>query len=121
MSVPPNQGQYPGGYPPPPNYSQPGYRPQAGPVRPSSGTLPLVLGIIALVCCQLCGPVAWFLGRKELKAIRAGEATPEAQGTAMTGMILGIVATILGIVGFIVTVLYLVVFGGLAALSSMQG
>ena len=121
MSVPPNQGQYPGGYPPPPYYSQPGYPPPAGPVRQSSGTMPLVLGIIALLCCQLCGPFAWYFGRKEVKAIRAGQATPEGQATAMTGMILGIVATVLGIIGFVVTVLYLVVFGGLAALSSLQG
>ncbi len=32
----------------------------------------LVLGIVAFLCCQLAGPVAWYLGNQELRSINEG-------------------------------------------------
>ena len=84
--------------------------------EPSQATTVLVLGIVSLVACGLLGPVAWSMGNTELAAIAAGRRSPEGQGTASAGRILGIIATVftaIGIVGF----LLVLALGGLAAVS----
>ncbi len=65
----------------------------------SQATTVLVLGILGLVLCQILGPFAWVMGNKELAAIDAGQRAPENRGTAQAGKILGIIATVLLIVG----------------------
>ncbi len=94
--------------------------PQPGP--PSAGasgraTTSLVLAILGFVCCQLFGPVAWYLGAQERKAIRAGLSSPAGEGFATAGMILGIVGTVLLLFG----VLWLFIFGGLAVVGALLG
>ena len=90
--------------------------------EPSQATTILVLGIVGLVlalfgvsCCGILSPVgavfgavAWYLGRKEMTAIQQGQRNPSQQSTAKAGMITGIVATILGLLLFI---LFVVFFG----------
>lgn len=80
-------------------------------------TTALILGILGLICCQLFAPVAWYLGDKELKAIRAGQGPPESEGMAKAAMIIGIIGTCL--LGFIV--LWVVLFGGLGMLAAIMG
>jgi hypothetical protein len=63
MSMP----NYGGSVPPPPP-------PPLPPQSKSNATTALVLGILSVVCCQILGPVAWYLGNKELQAIKAGSA-----------------------------------------------
>jgi hypothetical protein len=59
-------------------------------------TTVLVLGILGLVFCQICAPVAWVLGHNLRRdAIAAGWNEP---GTAKAGRICGIVGTVLGAV-----------------------
>lgn len=90
-------------------------------VQPQSSgqaTTALVLGILGLLCCQLLGPFAWYIGNKELKAISAGVAPRSGEGTAKAGMILGIVATcLLGLA--LVWLCLTVIFGGLSILGAL--
>jgi len=67
----------------------------------SQATTVLVLGILGLVLCQFLGPFAWSMGSKELAAIDAGRRPPENRGTAQAGKVLGIIATVLLIVGVV--------------------
>ena len=81
----------------------------------SQATTALVVGIVSFVCCNLAGPVAWWLGKKEIDAIKAGQSPQAGQGLAMAGMILGIIATILLGLG----ILGVLFFGGMAFLSAL--
>ncbi len=98
-----------------PNYGGPVMPPPPTQAKGNATTV-LVLGIISLVCCQLAGPVAWFLGNKELTAIRAGISPASGEGTAKAGMIMGMIATVLFILGIIAVVF----FGGLGVLSGIM-
>jgi|CXWL01.1.fsa_nt_gi hypothetical protein len=108
--------------PPPPPIGGDYGAPPAPPPPPTGGgngsnraITALVLGILSLVCCQILGPVAWFLGSAELKAIKAGTAPAAGEGVAKAGWILGIVGTVLlGLVA-----LYIVFVIGIAAFSAM--
>lgn len=80
---------------------------------PHRGVLLLVLGILGLILCQLLGPVAWIMGKGDMAEIDAGRMDPEGRGLTQAGMILGIVTTILLILGLLSFVLVLVF--GLAA------
>ena len=78
----------------------------------SQATTILVLGILGLVLCQVLGPFAWAMGNKELAGIDAGRRAPENRGTAQAGRILGIISTVLMIigVGFLVVLLLIAAF-----------
>jgi hypothetical protein len=98
----------------------------------SNATTALVLGIIGAVgslgsccCCffvvpGVCSPIAWYMGRAELAAIRAGTSSPAGQGFAQAGMILGMVGSgllalyVVGMIG------YMALVGGAAALEAMK-
>jgi TRAP-type C4-dicarboxylate transport system permease small subunit len=70
----------------------------------SQATTALVLGILGLVCCGILAPVAWYLGHQELEKIAAGRVSPENQGMAKAGQILGIIGTVilgLAVLGFL--------------------
>jgi hypothetical protein len=95
---------------------------------PHRGGLILGLGISALVfslvgfACCAAFPVlslglsipAWVMGRNDLRAIAAGTMDPSGRGSTMTGMVLGIVSTALGVLAAVVTagivVTYIVIF-----------
>ena len=83
----------------------------------NKGTISLVLGIVAIVCCGLLGPVAWILGKQELNAIAAGQSPASGEGVAKAGMILGIIATVLLAFGL----LWVLFFGGMAVLQGALG
>jgi len=89
---------------------------------PSSGasskaTTALVLGILGFVCCQLCAPFAWYIGGREVKAIKAGASPAAGQGFAMAGYVLGIIGTVL----LLFALCWVAFFGGLAVLSALAG
>ena len=79
--------------------------------EPHRGTLILVLGIVGLVACPIVGVAAWIMGRGDLRKIDAGEMDREGRQLTQVGMILGIVATILLALQFVLLVIYAVVFG----------
>jgi hypothetical protein len=92
----------------------------------------LVLGIIGLAgnllsccCClglipALCAPVAWWMGARELRAIREGLAPPQGEGTARAGMICGIVGTSLMVLYVLAMIVYIAVVGFAAASESLK-
>lgn len=83
--------------------------PQAGAYpEDSQATTILVLGILSLICsCLPLGIAAWVMGNRELQAIDSGRRNPDNRGTANAGRIIGIVATVLGLIGFIVLIAFL--------------
>lgn len=76
----------------------------------------LVLGILGLVCCQLLGPVAWYMGSQEQKAIREGRSPIAGEVYAKIGWILGIIGTILLVFGLF----WVFLFGGFAVVQGMM-
>ncbi|HEX5761309.1 MAG TPA: DUF4190 domain-containing protein [Thermoanaerobaculia bacterium] len=76
----------------------------------SQAVTSLILGILGILCCPICGPIAWYLGNQELRAVREGRSSPASQGMAQAGQILGIVGTVL----FVFTLLWVFAFGGMA-------
>ena len=49
-------------------------------LRPHRGGLILALGILGLVCCFICGIIAWVMGSNDLKEMAAGRMDPSGQG-----------------------------------------
>ena len=92
--------------------------PPAPPTAPASNrpVISLVLGIVGIVCCAICGPIAWYVGKQELAAIAAGQSPAAGEGMAKAGMILGIVGTVLLVFG----ILWFLFFGGMAVLSGVS-
>lgn len=82
----------------------------------SQATTVLVLGILSLVLCQVLGPFAWVMGNNELAGIDAGRRPPQNRGTAQAGRILGIISTVLMIIGF--AFLLIILFIGLVGAAS---
>ena len=99
--------------------SEPMSPPPAPPAQPASNRpmIALVLGIVGILCCNLCAPIAWYVGRQELGAIAAGQSPEAGKGLAQAGMILGIIGTVL-----LVFVLFWVILGGgMAVIQGMSG
>jgi hypothetical protein len=59
----------------------------------------LVLGILGILCCGLLGPVAWIQGNNAIKEIDAAPWAYSNRGSVQAGRILGIVVTVLLILG----------------------
>lgn len=89
--------------------------PSAAPVKAHRGTMILVFGILSVICCFIFGIVAWVMGGNDLKAMASGEMDPSGEGLTKAGKILGIIGCALGIL----SILWIVFFGGLAAFSAM--
>lgn len=66
-----------------------------------SGTV-LTLGILGVLCCGICAVVAWTMGSSDIKEMDAGVMDPSGRGATQAGKILGIVGTILWIIGVVV-------------------
>src|SRR5262245_48213812 len=72
---------------------------------PHRGGLILAFGIIALVSGLgfIFGPIAWIMGNSDLAEIQNGTMDPDGEGMTQTGRILGMVATIISLVGIVIT------------------
>lgn len=53
-----------------------------------------MLGIAGIILISLAAPVAWVMGGKDLKLIRAGEMDREGESMTKIGKILGIIGTV---------------------------
>jgi hypothetical protein len=78
------------------------------PLAPHRGTLILVLGILSLVCCFICGIIAWVMGNNDLKQMAAGKMDPSGEGMTKAGKICGIVGIAIQIVGIVLMVIWLI-------------
>ena len=67
--------------------------------RNHRGTLIFVFGILGLILCVPLGLVAWIMGSSDLKQMNAGTMNPEGRGMTQAGKILGMIATLLWIIG----------------------
>lgn len=83
----------------------PQYPPQQ-PLAPHRGGVILALGIIGLVCCFICGIIAWVMGNGDLKEMAAGRMDRSGQGMTQAGKICGMISVILQIVGLIIWFLF---------------
>ena len=140
----PADGQQPhvGGQPtgPPPGFQQPGYpqpsyqqpgQPQPGfpgapggypgyqPVQypeESQAVLALSMSLIGLVVCSglLC-PVGWYFANKDLAGIAAGRRDPSKKDLATAGKIIGIIGTVLVILGVIAFIGFIVLIAATEA------
>lgn len=110
------QNVQPGGYQQPVGYSQPGGHPSAGPypqpyaVAPEhpQGTLVLILGVLSIVVSPL-GFAAWYIGKKAEDEIEATGGYYSNTGNIKAGKILGMVFSILTIVGVAFMIVYFVI------------
>ena len=71
-------------------------------MKPHRGTLILILGILSLVVCAPLGIAAWVMGSSDLKEIDAGTMDPAGRGTTQAGKICGIIGTILFILSLVI-------------------
>ena len=67
-------------------------------LKPHRGTTVLVLGIIGIACCMICGIIAWVMGNNDLKEMDAGIMDPEGRGLTQGGKICGMVSVGLNII-----------------------
>jgi hypothetical protein len=104
-------------YQPAAPYPRPYFQPQ--PEHPE-GTTILVLGVLGFVVLP-CGIIAWYMGSKALKAIRASGITYSNESNINVGKILGMVTSIIGMVAvglLLVQIVFYFVFW-MAAMASM--
>lgn len=84
-------------------------------MEPHRGTTVLVLGILGLVVCQVCGIIAWVMANKDLPKMEAGTMDPEGIGQTKAGKICGIISVILLALIIVFYVIFFVIFGAAAA------
>lgn len=83
-------------------------------VAPHRGVLILVLGILGIVCCFICGIVAWVMGNNDMREMDAGRMDPTGRGLTQAGKICGMVSVILQIVGFVIWLLMMLLGFGIS-------
>src|SRR5205807_1822916 len=70
---------------------------------PHRGGMILAFGIIGIVGMPIFGVVAWVMGNNDLREMQAGRMDPEGESMTQTGRILGMIATIMGIVVLVIS------------------
>jgi hypothetical protein len=83
--------------------------------EPSQAVLALILAIVGLFAFQLISPVAWVLANREIGAIDQGRRNPVNRGMAVAAKVIGIIGTVLVVLGVLFLVVLLM---GLSAASS---
>jgi hypothetical protein len=84
-----------------------------GAVDHPKGITILVLGILSVLCCSPLGIAAFLMGNNALREIDAAPGRYGNRQIVQIGRILGIV----GMVFLVLSLLWVIFFGGLAALS----
>ena len=106
--APPEQPTQPLGYGYAPQY--PVYRTTDHP-RASTALVLGLVGIVGGLTCYLplaLGPFAWAIGRRAVKEIDAEPHRWGGRGQAMTGYVLGVISTVLLVLGLLALVAFLV-------------
>ena len=85
----PNQYGLPNQYPPPNPYG--GYPMTMAPREDSEANMIFILGILGLVVCAICAPIAWAKGQSYRTTCRVMGVAPSGMATA--GWIMGIIGT----------------------------
>ena len=91
------------------------YAPAAGYQTPHRGALILVLGLMGLfIQCPIFPVIAWVMGSNDLREMEAGRMDRSGRDMTRAGMILGMVLSILWILGALA-------FFGLIFLAALEG
>lgn len=92
----------------PPGRTSPvyGFQPRDHP----QGTTVLVLGILSFFV-GLCAPFAWYFGTKALAEIRASGLRYDNEQQIVIGRLIGLVITVIGIVGVVFALVFLAITG----------
>jgi len=72
------------------------------------GTTILVLGIIGLFF-TICAPIAWFMGSKALKEIKASGINYANEQQIVIGRVLGMVITIIALVALVFFIVFFII------------
>lgn len=93
--------------------------PTGGNLPPAGGgevnaTLLLVLGILGIICCGILAPVTWVMSNGAMATLDAGGGKEGDRSMVTIARVLGIVGTVL----LILSLLWLLAFGGLAAITA---
>ena len=89
----------------------------SAPVKAHRGVMLLVFGILGILCCVIFGILAWVMGSSDLKAMAEGKMDPSGESLTKAGKILGII----GCAFAILSIIWVMFFGGIAALGAMRG
>ena len=87
-----------------------GYATPGGYAKPHRGVAILVLGILGLVVCLICGIIAWVMGKNDLREMEQGTMDPSGMGLTKAGKICGMIAVILNVLAIGLGIL-MMVFG----------
>jgi uncharacterized membrane protein YidH (DUF202 family) len=85
--------------------------PPSQPLKPHRGAVVLVLGILGIVVCFICGIIAWVMGNGDLREMNAGIMDPSGRGLTQAGKICGMISVILTIVALCIW-LVIMMFAG---------
>lgn len=87
-------------------------------LAPHRGGLILALGILGLVCCFICGIVAWVMGNNDLREMAAGRMDRSGQGMTQAGKICGMISVILWIIVLVIQLIAMILGIGMAGMGS---
>jgi len=90
---------------------QPGPPPSAPQPTADKAVPALVLGIVGIVLCPICAPIAWSTAGKAEREIDASAGALGGRGMATAARVLGIVGTVLLVVYVVVFVVWFVFMG----------
>ena len=112
--APPPTPQYAAAqYPPASPVGVSPYSPMGAPGRflnPHRGGLILVLGLVGIIMgCPVFSIMAWVMGSGDLQEMRAGRMDPSGEGLTQAGKILGMIPSILFIMGAVLVMMIIVV------------
>jgi hypothetical protein len=81
------------------------------PLKPHRGVVVLVLGILSLTACFICGIIAWVMGNNDLREMNRGIMDPSGWGLTRAGKICGMISVILTIVVLFIYALLVIIAG----------
>lgn len=64
-------------------------------LKPHRGQGIVVLGIVGLLCCFICGIIAWVMANNDLAQMNAGIMDPRGRGLTQAGKVCGIISVII--------------------------
>lgn len=90
-------------------------------MQPHRGSTILVLGILGIVVCQICGIIAWVMANKDIPLMQSGAMDPAGLDQAKAGKICGIISVVLLGFGLVIAMIYVVFAAIFIGASAAQG
>jgi hypothetical protein len=69
----------------------------------------LIWGVVGVCCCAVGGPIAWIRGRRVLREIAASGGTMGGRSAALVGYVLGIIGTLWALIYMVGGIAYVVI------------